>query len=68
MTDALTGRTLLIAVLAFVLALCAVMALGTYVSQIYSQCETTGVSSFAHDVQRFHSPEGCGMPSTAVAS
>lgn len=68
MTDALSGKTLLTASLAFLFALSALMAIGVYVTQVSSACDSSGITSLVDDVQQYHSPEGCGYSSSSGSS
>ena len=65
MTDALNGRALLAAVLAFLLVLSVLAGVGAYASNVHSACD--GAGSFISQVQAFHSEEGCEVTGTAYS-
>lgn len=67
MTDALTGRALLTAALAFLLVLSVLAGVGAYASSVFSSCEGSGSGSFLSQIQAYHSDEGCELTGTAYS-
>lgn len=67
MTDALNGRALLTAALAFLLVLSVLAGVGAYASNVHSACESDDAGSFLSQVQAFHSDEGCEVTGTAYS-
>lgn len=67
MTDALNGRALLSAVLAFLLLLSVLAGVGAYASNVHSACDGADAGSFISQVQAFQSEEGCEVTGTAYS-
>ena len=67
MTDALNGRALLCAVLAFLLLLSVLAGVGAYASNVHSACDGADAGSFISQVRAFHSEEGCEVTGTAYS-
>lgn len=65
MTDALNGRALLSAVLAFLLVLSVLAGVGAYASNVHSACDGTDAGPFLSQVRAFHSDDGCEVTGTA---